>query len=279
MGLNHVAARLAFDNGVNVATAVAARSLVTAIGVSLLVLSSYANWQTTGRQRRGLLIVGLLIGVQSQLLYGAVSRLPVALALIAFNTFPLWTALWDRLLYGRVADRVVIKALPVLLLGLCLALDVVGASSAAGARAHLDQIGIGVGLAVLAAALFGVALVVMQHETAGLDGRVRTIATLVLVGAVASFVMTLQGGPHLPHNPQGWYALAALTLLYGTGFTMLSTVLPKLGVGNHSAIMNAEPIFALIGAWLLLGQTIAVIQVIGALIVMTTVIWLGLHRR
>ena len=38
MGANHVAARVAFNNGVNVATAVAVRSIVTAIVVSLLVI-------------------------------------------------------------------------------------------------------------------------------------------------------------------------------------------------------------------------------------------------
>ena len=45
------------------------------------------------------------------------------------------------------------------------------------------------------------------------------------------------------------------------------TVLPKLGVAGNSAIMNVEPVFALILAWLFLGKTIAPIQVVGALIV------------
>ena len=45
------------------------------------------------------------------------------------------------------------------------------------------------------------------------------------------------------------------------------TVLPKLGVAVNSAIMNVEPVFALVLAWLILGQTIAPIQVAGALLV------------
>jgi drug/metabolite transporter (DMT)-like permease len=43
--------------------------------------------------------------------------------------------------------------------------------------------------------------------------------------------------------------------------------------------MNIEPVFALVLAWLLLGQAIAPIQVIGALIVVSTVMVLGLRRR
>ncbi len=49
-------------------------------------------------------------------------------------------------------------------------------------------------------------------------------------------------------------------------------------VGN-SAIMNVEPVFALVLAWLILGQSIAASQVAGALLVVATVVWLGLRRR
>ena len=57
------------------------------------------------------------------------------------------------------------------------------------------------------------------------------------------------------------------------------SLLPKLGVVGNSAIMNIEPVFALVLAWLLLGQAIAPIQVVGALIVVSTVMVLGLRRR
>jgi drug/metabolite transporter (DMT)-like permease len=70
-----------------------------------------------------------------------------------------------------------------------------------------------------------------------------------------------------------------LTLLYGTAFTIMFTVLPRLGVVGNSAIMNVEPIFALVLAWALLGQAIAPVQVAGSLVVVGTVIWLGLRRR
>ncbi len=279
MGSNHVAARLAFNDGLDVATAVAVRSFATAIAVTLMVVWGGLAWRTHAKQRRGLLLVGLLIGAQSQLLYGAVSRLPVALALIAFNTFPIWTALWDFVIYKKRPNKVVLKALPILLLGLFLALDVLGAASGLGASAHTALIGVGVAFGLAAAAVFGLSLVVMQHETIGVDGRVRTAATLSLAGIVALSVMGAQGGPHWPHSSLGWAALVTLTLLYGTAFTIMFTVLPKLGVGNNAAIMNAEPVFALIMAWLVLGQTIAASQIAGALLVVGTVIWLGLRKR
>ena len=279
MGANHVAARFAFNNGVDVATAVTFRSLVTAAVVGALLLVYRVPLRLTARHRRFLPLIGGLIGVQSLCLYSSVARLPVALALLAFNTYPLWTALWARVVYGHRPEPRVVRAMPVMLLGLALALDVLGAASGLGATGQWSRIGVGVAFALAAAATFGLALVFTQHEAGDLDGRVRTASTMAIVAAMALAVMGLQGGMHLPTAPAGWWGLAALTFLYGTAFTIMFTVLPKLGVVGNSAIMNVEPVFALGLAWALLGQVIAPLQLAGALLVVATVIWLGWRRR
>ena len=278
MGANHVAARLAFNSGLDVATAVASRSLVTSLVVVVIVLSARVSRQINRQQARGLVLAGLLIGLQSQCLYSAVARLPVALALLVFNAYPLWTAVWDRLFYKRMPERAVLIAMPVLLSGLALALDVMGAASGLGANAHWTHIGTGVLFALAGSASFGLALVVVQHETAGVDGRVRTACTMFLAGAMALAVIGLQGGPHWPQSATGWWGMAALTLLYGTAFTIMFTVLPRLGVAGNSAIMNVEPVFALVLAWAILDQAIAPVQLVGALVVVGAVMWLGLRK-
>lgn len=278
MGANHVAARLAFNHGVDVATAVCFRSGVTALVVGGILWTNRVRPNLRPRHRRALPAIGLLISVQSLCLYSAVARLPVALALLAFNTYPLWTALWARVVYGHRAEARVLRAMPVMLAGLALALDVFGAASGLGAAGQWGRIGAGVAFALGAAATFGLALVVTQHEAGELDGRVRTFSTMAIVGAVALAVVLAQGGFHLPQATPGWWGLAALTFLYGTAFTIMFTVLPRLGVVGNSAIMNVEPVFALVLAWALLGQAIAPVQVAGALVVVATVVWLGLRR-
>ena len=271
MGANHVAARLAFNNGVDVATAVTFRSAITALVVGALLLWQRVPLNLTGRHRRALPAIGVLVAIQSLCLYSAVARLPVALALLAFNTYPLWTALWARLFYGHRPERAVLMAMPVMLVGLALALDVFGAASGLGAAGQWGRIGAGVAFALTAAATFGVALVLTQHEAGDLDGRVRTFSTMALVGVLALGGVALQGGFHLPTALPGWWGLAALTFLYGTAFTIMFTVLPRLGVVGNSAIMNVEPVFALVLAWAILGQAIAPVQVVGALIVVVAV--------
>ncbi|MDH4059854.1 MAG: DMT family transporter [Aquincola sp.] len=279
MGGNHVAARIAFDAGVDVTTAVLFRSGVTALVVALLVVQARGSWRLDARERRAMPVIGALVTAQSLCLYSAVARLPVALALLAFNTYPLWTVLWARVLYRHRAERRVLLAMPVLLFGLALALDVLGAASGLGASAQWARIGAGVAFAVAAAALFGLALVLTQHEAGRLDGRLRTALTMGFVAVVAAGLIALQGGWHVPSETRGWWGLGALTFLYGTAFTIMFTVLPRLGVVGNSAIMNVEPIFALVLAWALLGQSIAPVQVLGGLLVVGAVMALGLRRR
>lgn len=279
MGANHVAARVAFNHGVDVATAVSFRSSITAIVVGLLLVLQRVPVRLNPRHKRALPGIGLLVGVQSLCLYAAVARLPVALALLAFNTYPLWTALWARVVYRHRAEPRVLRAMPVMLLGLALALDVLGAASGLGVAGQWGRIGAGVAFALAAGATFGMALVLTQHEAADLDGRLRTATTMAIAAAIALAGVASQGGFHLPQAGPGWWGLATLTFLYGTAFTIMFTVLPRLGVVGNSAIMNIEPIFALVLAWALLGQSIAPIQVGGGLLVVATVVWLGLRRR
>jgi drug/metabolite transporter (DMT)-like permease len=222
-------------------------------------------------------VIGLLIGVQSLCLYSAVARLPVALALLAFNTYPIWTALWSFVVYrkrgagdagGHAGDPG----------RLALALDVFGAASgwaprAVGAHRRRRRLRAGGRRHLRAGAGADAA------RAGDVDGRVRTATTMSIAGLVALAMVVSQGGFRLPTAPAGWGGLVTLTVLYGTAFTMMFTVLPRLGVVGNSAIMNVEPVFALVLAWLILGQAVAPVQVAGALLVVGAVMALGLRKR
>ena len=279
MGANHVAARLAFNHGVDVVTAVSFRSGVTALVVLLILWRQRVSWQLSPRHKRFLPLIGGLIAVQSVCLYSSVARLPVALALLVFNTYPISAALWARLFYGHKPERFVLMTMPVMLLGLALALDVMGAASGLGAAAQWGQIGLGVAFAMGASATFGLAMVLTQYEAGDLDGRLRTFTTMGQVALWASLAAVASGGWQLPADPLGWLGLSLLTFLYGTAFTIMFTVLPKMGVVGNSPIMNVEPVFALLLAWVFLGQAIAPMQLLGAAIVIGTVMALGLRKR
>jgi len=276
---NHVAARVAFDHGVNVVTAVAVRSLATALVVSLLVMGQRVQWKATPRHWRFMLLIGVLVSVQSVCLYAAVARLPVGLALLVFNSYPIWATLSARVIYGRRPERAALIAMPVILIGLALALNVVGLIGSVDARAQWAASGPGIAFALCAGVSFGLVLALTQHEVADLDGRVRSAFTMGMVGVLAAVVAFATDGWHWPDAASGWGGLVALTVLYGTAFTAVFTLLPKLGAVSNSPILNVEPVAALLLGWLVLGQVVSALQFAGALIVVGAVMALGLRKR
>src|SRR6185369_7838960 len=90
-------------------------------------------------------------------LYSAVAVIPVALALLAFNTHPMALSLVSWASGGeRPAPRVLV-AMPVALVGLALALDVLGRTGDIGGR--WTEIGAGVLWATGASLSFAAAMV------------------------------------------------------------------------------------------------------------------------
>ncbi len=278
MGSNHVAARIAFNHGLDVSTAVVVRSLFTALVVSALIYFQKIPLAITPRHWKLLTLIGVIIGIQSAALYTSVANLPVSLALLTFNSYPLWAALWAHLFYKNKPEKMVLQLMPVMLIGLALALDIAGTASGLGVKAQWQMIGLGVACALLAAACFGLALVLIQFETKGLDGRVRTASTMWIVTFLSLITTQSLGDFHWPDVWDGWMGLLGLCVFYSSGITIMFTVLPRLGVVGNSAILNLEPIFALVMAWLILSQSISSVQMVGALIVVGVVIRLGMRK-
>jgi len=277
---NHVAARVAFDHGASVVAAVTVRSAATALAVALLLRATGASWRLPAAARRRVVPVGLLLSVQSVCLYAAVARLPVALALLVFNTFPILLALLSWASGGERPQRRTVLALPVILVGLVLALDVPAVLGPAG-RPIEDpaRFAAGVGFGLGAAAAFSVALLLTTRWLGGLDGRVRTMWSMATVAAVALAGGAATGGFAWPQAAPGWAGLALLTVLYGTAFTTLFVLLPRLGAVDSAPAMNLEPIASMGLAWAILDQRIGGSQMLGAALVVGAIVWLSLGPR
>jgi drug/metabolite transporter (DMT)-like permease len=276
-GSNHIAARYAIDHGVNITTAVAARSIGAALFVGMLVLASRVPLALPAVTRWRAVAIGALIAVQSYCIYSAVARIPVALALLAFNTFPMMFSLISWIAgSGRPARRALI-AMPVALCGLALALDVLGAHGDIAGR--WAEIGVGVGFALSAAVSFAAALFLTSRWLKDMDGRLRTLLTMSTVAVLMLAAGLVAGNLALPSNPGGWLGLGLLMLFYGTAFTALFVLLPRLDALNNSAALNFEPIAVLFLAWPILGQSVEPRQIVGALVVVGAVIALGTAKH
>ena len=278
-GSNHVAARIAFDHGTGLITAVVARSGVTALGLLGVLLWQGSGLRPPPGSGRWLPVLGLLISVQSLLLYSAVARIPVALALLAFSTFPVLYALVSWAFGGKAPGKRAAGVMLLILFGLSLAL---GAPAALGAVANTGPaLAAGVMFAIGAAITFALALWVTEHRLHKVAGPLRSFTTMSIVGVVvlvAGLTGVMPGALHWPADITGWVGLTLLTVLYGTSFSSLFVLMPRLDMARNAAALNIEPIAVLVMGWLILGQKLTLIQVAGALLVVTGIVLLARRK-
>ena len=265
--LNHVRARTAFEPGASVLTGVFARSLFTALAVLALLRLQGVAIALSRAQLARLALVGVALAVQSYCLYSAVAQIPVALALLAFNTFPVMLALmtWagGR---GRPGPRAAV-AMPVALAGLSIALDVWG-----------KPVGAGVLWAFAAAFAFAVALYLTEIWLKEVDGRIRSALSMATIALIALVVGATAGGFRAPADGTGWLGLALLSVFYGLAITSVFVVLPKMGSANYAVVLNFEPISLLFLGWAILGQAIAPLQIAGAFLVVGAIVFLSFRK-
>ncbi|UTW06957.1 EamA family transporter [Pseudomonas benzenivorans] len=277
---NHVAARVAFDDDAGVLLAVLCRSGTTLLVLGALVLYQRQSLRLPPGTWPWQLLMGLLLATQSLCLYSAVARIPVALALLAASTFPIILALLTWALGGPPPTRRTAWLMGLILFGLLFALDVpayLGSDTEASPQALL-----GIGLALCAACAFASALWVTEHRLAGLRGSVRSMLTMLVVFAsslLAGALELIPGGAAQPASTTGWIALAVLALLYGTGFSLLFICMPRLDMARNAPVMNVEPVATLLLGWLVLGQTLGPLQLLGGAIVVGGIVLLTYRKQ
>ena len=287
---NHVAARVAFDNGVGITTAILMRS-----GLTALVLLAVVLWQGVGLPRlqsqsqprpiaHWVLCVGALVALQSLCLYSAVARVPVVLALLVFNTMPLLYALLTWVLGGPRPRARALACMGVILLGLAMALDVVARLQGQASSVSTATLWVGVGLGFAAASTMACALWITEKRLTSVPGLLRSLWTMGLVFSAMVVVSTggaalntplLPGGMAWPATTLGWWALAALVACYGTAFSLWFIWMPRLDMARNGSALNIEPIAVLVMAWMFLGQSLALLQLIGAMVVVVGIILLA----
>lgn len=266
-GANHIAARTAFDHGASVASGVFARSLFTALAVFALLRLQGVRLALPRAQLGRAMLIGAVLSVQSYCLYSAVAQIPVALALLAFNTFPMMLSLMTWAAgRGRPSARAAI-AMPLALVGLSIALDVWG-----------TPVGPGVLWALAAGLAFATALFLTDLWLKDMDGRVRSMLFMATTALIVAVLAGAAGVFRAPADATGWLGLALLSVFYGLAITAVFVVLPKMGSANYAVVLNFEPISLLFLGWVILGQAIAPLQVLGAFIVVAAIAWLGVRK-
>jgi drug/metabolite transporter (DMT)-like permease len=277
---NHIAARIAFDDGAGLLLAILCRS-----GVTLLALAAVVMWRRESlRLGSGVwgwqVLVGLLIGVQSFCIYSAVARIPVGLALLVVNLSPVLLALLTWTLGGPAPTRRAAMLMGVILFGLLIVLDI---PTLLVEQGRLDDRWLeGVLFSLGAAAVFAVAMWISGNRLSRMAGTVRSMLTMAVVflgTSIAGAVGVMPDGLSMPGTKEGWFALAVLVLLYGAAFSALFICMPRLDITRNAPVMNVEPVAGLLFGWLILDQHLGPLQLVGGAIVVAAIVLLAYRRQ
>jgi drug/metabolite transporter (DMT)-like permease len=269
---NHLCARITFDHGTSVATAVSVRATFTAL-LLYFVMRVQGVPLAIPRELRGrTLLAGILIAAQSYCLYSAVALIPPALALLVFQTSPMLYVLLTWAL-GKEAPRwSALAPMVVALVGLGFALNVQPGSSGAG---HIPA---GVAWAFASGCSMTVVYYLNANALKPLDGRLRTFAMTAVTAVLVIALATPAGAQALPKDALGWLGLAMLACFYCVAMMALFYVLPRVSSTSTGAL-NFEPIALLVLGWIFLGHLVTPLQALGALLTVGAIAWLGLLRR
>ena len=245
--------------------AVTARVAIAALVLAIPAAIQLRSQRPTRRSLRTLLVYGLLAVAGAQLcFFNAVAHLSVAVALLLEYSGILLVVAWGWARHGLRPPRLTVAGGVVALGGLALVLNLVGSQ-------RLDPVGLlwAVGAAIGLAAYFVL--------TAQDDG---SLAPLVMAGgglAVGALVL----GAAAAAGVMPWHAPATTVLLLGRSMSWLVPVLGLsllaaaisyvtgiagvrlLGARLASFVGLTEVLFAVLFAWLLLGQRLAIVQVLG----------------
>lgn len=276
---NHVAARVAFDEGAGVLLAILSRGSLAFVLMLGLVLVQRHRLDIPRHKRGWLLLLGGMIAGQSLCLYSAVARIPIAVALLLVNTWPIFFALLSWLLGGRRPSVRFVGIMATILVGLVMVLDL-GAWLTEPAAMGPGWVS-GVILAGSAALFFAVAIWITENRLSQLPGAVRslfTMMTVLVLMALGGALGLVPGGLDLPQTAVGWVGLASLAVLYGTAFTVLFVLVPRLNMARNAPVMNVEPVAALLLGFLILGQALSPIQLLGGAVVLGSIVWLSVMR-
>ena len=261
-GFGTTFARLAYEGGSNPLTIVLFRTGLFAlvVGVILVVLGRFVRLRR--RALLGTVWMAISLAMVALGYQGSVAYIPVNLAALVFYSYPLLVGLIavaagrDRLTMGKSA------ALLAAFAGLALALG----------PGSVSLNWFGIGLALVAA--LGMALTVTFGGAATRDEdallmSVHTNAWMLLFLVV---VVAWSGGPALPRTGLGVIGTAGLCTTYVVAYACWYTALGLVRPVRLAALFNIEPLVTLAVAWIVLGETLTSIQVLGAALVLGSVL-------
>ena len=248
--------------------------------LAVVAITRPATLRIRRREIPILLVYGILgIAMTQYLYFVSISRLPVGVALLIEFTAPIMVALWFRFGLHEQTSRRVWLALGLALLGLALVGQVWEGFT-------LDGLGVIAGFG--AAAALAIYYLLADRQVRGPHPRDPVSLTMWGFGAAAVFWAIVQpwwtfpwselSGDGYPFGAEGaaipLWVLCSYMIVLGTvvPFWLVVVSLHHIRASQASVVGMTEPLLAIFIAWVALGEALAPVQILGAVIVLAGVL-------
>lgn len=263
---NSTAAKVAYEGGTNPLTFLTLRSTLAAVLVLLIILATGRSLRLPPGRRLAAFGLGALVALYSYGTLGSIQYIPVALAILILYTFPLLTSIYAWVSGQERPTVLSVGALLAAFVGLVLALDIGGGA--------LDIRG--VGLAAMAA-LGLTAVIILNNRLVGAgDSRPITFHMMLSASVIFAIVTWVAGDYALPTTMAGWTGFLIGPAAYAAAIVTVFVAISLAGPAPAAMSMNVEPVASLTFGFLILGQALGSVQILGAGLVIAAVVSLRL---
>ncbi|MBT5191609.1 MAG: DMT family transporter [Rhodospirillaceae bacterium] len=263
LGLAVALSRYAYEGGSNGITVAATRASLMAMGLPLFCLFSGRSLVLPWRAWGHCAGLGVLTAMMFYGHVGAVEFISVGLAVLLFFTYSPMIAVLNIVVVRERVKMANLAAIAIAFLGLILMLGI-----------SLDVVDLrGVALALGAGAAAAWNAVWLVRRMQGHDPMVVT-THMALVAAVVLLGLCLGVGTIAwPHSAAGWGGLSAVVVLQATSVPLYFLALTYIGAMKSAMFTNAQPLVSIAAAYLLFGEIMTPIQLLGGALVLGG-IWL-----
>ncbi|MGO9047901.1 MAG: DMT family transporter [Xanthobacteraceae bacterium] len=198
--------------------------------------------------------IGVLFAVLIFCLFKAIELNDVSTAVLTYFVYPLLTGLaaaatgLERLRWQGIACALAAFG------GLAIMIGAHPAGLALG----------GIAFALAAASCRTGVLIVTRAFLIGADARLTTLYSVIAQAAIFVALSVVTQTWHPPETDAGWAALIGMSLATTAGIVFIFVSTMRVGPFRTALIMNLEPLIAMVGSALVLGDLITPMQALGS---------------
>ena len=210
-----------------------------------------------------LLLAGLAFAVDVGSFHISLTGTKVANASFIGNMAPILTVAGGALFFAERPPPQVWGALALALLG----------SWVMAGMAAPSNLGYGDLFALGAAVAYAAYLLIIKRARATCDGPTATLWSAAVSAIALALAATLRGETLLPHSARGWTVVILLGVVsHAMGQGLTSVAIGRVPVGWLAVVILAQPPFSALLAWLVLGETMSALQLVGGAVILVAVL-------